>query len=256
MRIRLAVLFLGVLCLAGRANSQDSPENYNVELGAMFWKPSPEIVISSGSLSTPIDFVNVFPIEKKRFRELSLVLKAGRKNKIRYSSVSFEYSGTTPLTQQIRFQGQTFDVGVPTTAELKWKLMRVGYEWDPIATDMGFAGLFVDVKFNKVNTHLSAPSPAPTESFERNVAVPTIGGIGRGYLSRYISVTGEFTALKLNNSSFNAKFYDFDVYGTTNFGRNAGAQFGYRSITVDYVVDDDTGNLKMKGPYFGGVVRF
>jgi hypothetical protein len=35
-----------------------------------------------------------------------------------------------------------------------------------------------------------------------------------------------------------------------------GAQIGYRSVTVDYVVDDDTGNLKMKGPYFGGLIRF
>jgi len=256
MRLRPFVLFLGVLCLAGRAHAQGAPENYRVELGAMLWKPSPEIVISSGSLSTPIDFVNLFPIEKKRFREFRAVLKPGRNHKIRFSTVPFEYSGTTPLTQRIRFQGQTFDVGVPTTADLKWTLMRIGYEWDPVATNLGFAGIFADVKYNKMNAQLSAPSPAPTESFERNLPVPTIGGIGRVYLVESVSVTGEFTALKLNRSDFNAKFYDFDLYGTANFGRNVGAQFGYRKVTVDYTVDQDTGDLRMKGPYFGGVVRF
>jgi hypothetical protein len=89
--------------------------------------------------------------------------------------------------------------------------------------------------------------------------VPTLGGIGRAYLSQFISVTGEFTALKLKIGSLglkNAKLYDFDVYSTANFGRYIGAQLGYRSVTVDYVVDDDTGNLKMKGLYFGGVLRF
>ena len=30
----------------------------------------------------------------------------------------------------------------------------------------------------------------------------------------------------------------------------------YRSVVVDYVVDEDTGHLKMKGLYFGAVVRF
>ena len=224
----------------------------------MYWKPSPQVVISSGSGGTPIDFVSQFSIEDKRFREFRVVLKAAPKHKLRYSTVPIKYSGSATLNQSITFQGQTFNAGVPAAAELKWTLMRFGYEWDSIATSMGFAGLFVDLKYNKMNAQLSAPSVA-TQTFERNVAVPTLGGIGRAYLSQFISVTGEFTALKLKRGSLgvkNAKLYDFDVYGTANFGRYIGAQFGYRSVTVDYAVDDDTGNLKMKGLYFGGLIRF
>lgn len=247
---------MGILCLAGGANAQDSPENYHVELGVMFWKPSPEVVISSGRAGTPIDFISQFAIEDKRFREFRVVLKPARNHKLRYSKVPITYSGSATLNQRTTFQGQTYNAGVPTTAELKWDLMRYGYEWDPIATARGFAGVFADLKYNKLNAQLSAPSPVGTQSFERNVAVPTIGGIGRGYLSQYTSITGEFTALKFNKSSFNAKFYDFDVYATANFGRYVGAQVGYRAVTVDYIVDDDTGNLKVKGRYIGGVIRF
>ena len=249
---------MGILCMAGPAGAQDSPENYHIELGAMFWKPSPQVLIASGSAGTPIDFVSQFSIEDKRFREFRVVLKAAQKQKLRYSTVPFTYSASATLNQSITFQGQTFTAGVPATADLKWTLMRFGYEWDSIATSMGFAGLFVDLKYNKMNAQLSAPSVG-TETFERNVAVPTLGGIGRAYLSQLISVTGEFTALKLKKGSLgvkNAKLYDFDVYGTANFGRHVGAQLGYRSVTVDYVVDDDAGNLKMKGLYFGGVLRF
>ena len=248
---------MGILCVAGPAIAQDSPENYHIELGAMYWKPSPQVVISSGSGGTPIDFVSQFSIEDKRFREFRIVLKAAPKHKLRYSTVPIKYSGSATLNQSITFQGQAFNAGVPATAELKWTLMRFGYEWDSIATSMGFAGLFVDVKYNKMNAQLSAPSVG-TQTFERNVAAPTLGGIGRAYLSQFISVTGEFTALKLKRGSLgvkNAKLYDFDVYGTANFGRYIGAQLGYRSVTVDYVVDDDTGNLKMKGLYFGGLIR-
>jgi len=250
---------MGILCLAGPAAAQDSPENYHIELGAMYWKPSPQVVISSGGGGTPIDFVSQFSIEDKRFREFRVVLKAAPKHKLRYSTVPIKYSGSATLNQSITFQGQTFTAGVPAAAELEWTLMRFGYELDSIATSMGFAGLFVDVKYNKMNAQLSADPPAGTQTFERNVVVPTLGGIGRAYLSQFISVTGEFTALKLKRGSLgvkNAKLYDFDVYGTANFGRYIGAQLGYRSVTVDYVVDDDSGNLKMKGLYFGGLLRF
>jgi hypothetical protein len=33
-------------------------------------------------------------------------------------------------------------------------------------------------------------------------------------------------------------------------------QGGYRAVTVDYTIEDDIGDLKLKGPYVGAVVRF
>jgi hypothetical protein len=169
--------------------------------------------------------------------------------------MQIKYDGTATITQRISFQGVTYNVGIPTTAELKWTLMRLGYEYDFVATPMGFAGVFTDVKFNKMNATLTA-SQVGSATFERNVPVPTIGGIARGYATQFVSLTGEFTGLKVNHGTFDAKFYDFDVYGTANFGRNVGAQIGYRSVTVDYTVDNDAGNMKLKGPYLGGMVRF
>ena len=51
-------------------------------------------------------------------------------------------------------------------------------------------------------------------------------------------------------------YNDFDLHGTYNITRNAGAQFGWRKTTVFYKTDADTGNLGFKGFYFGGVVRY
>ena len=84
----------------------------------MYWKPSPQVVISSGSAGTPVDFVSQFSIEDKRFREFRVVLKAAPKHKLRYSTVPIKYSGSATLNQSIPFQGQTFTAGVPATAEL------------------------------------------------------------------------------------------------------------------------------------------
>lgn len=257
MSTRLALLTAAVLCFAGYAtaqNTQNSPENFHLEAGLMSWKPSPDIAITSGSLGTPVDFVNTFAVEKKRIPEYRIVLKGG-KHKVRFNTEEIKYEATTTLTQAIQFRGQTYVVGVPTTASLNWTLKRIGYEWDPVATARGFVGLFTDLKYNTMNAQLSAAGIA-TQTFERDMKVPTIGGIARGYVARDVSVTTELTALKLSRSDVIAKFFDFDLYGTANFGRNLGVQLGYRSLTVNYDIDTDTGDLKLKGPYLGAVVRF
>jgi len=255
MTIRALLLTLAsVLCVGSAAQAQGSPENFGFEAGLMFWKPSPQIVLTSGTLGTPVDFVNTFAVEKKRIPDYRVVTKAG-KHKVRFSTEHIKYDATATLTQTIRFRGQSYTVGVPTTAELDWTLRRIGYEWDPVATGRGFLGVFFDLKYNKMNAQLSAAG-LETQVFERNIPVPTVGGIGRGYLTPNVSVTAEFTGLKVTRSDFVAKFIDFDLYGTANAGRNAGVQYGYRSMTVDYDIDADAGHLKLKGPYFGFIVRF
>ena len=242
-------------CVATSARAQGSPENFHLEAGVMFWKPSPDVVLTSGTLGTPVDFVNTFEVENKRLLDYRVVVKAARKHKVRFSSTPIHYDGTATLTQTIRFRGQTYSVGFPTTAELKWTLMRIGYEWDPIATNLGLVGVFADLKYNRMNAELSAPL-AVTQTFTRNIAVPTIGGIVRGYLSPNNSITAELTGVKLDRRDFSAKFYDFDVYGTANAGKSVGFQLGYRSVTVDYDIEADAGDLKLKGLYWGALVRF
>ena len=240
--------------MASPAFAQDSPEDFHVEAGVMLWKPSPDILLTSGTLGTPVDFVDTFAVNDKWLADLRVVLKAARKHKLRVSLEPIKYEGTETLTQTIRFRGQTYAVGVPTTATLDWTLVRVGYEWDPIVTERGFAGLIFDLKYNQLKAQLS--SPVITQTYERNIAVPTIGGIWRGYLSPHFAVTAELTGLKFDHGDVNSTVYDFDIYGTGHFGRTAGVQFGYRSMNIDYTSDTDTGNLKMKGPYIGAFARF
>ena len=98
-----------------------------------------------------------------------------------------------------------------------------------------------------------------TEFVHARAPIPAIGFIGRGYVAPNISITGEFSFFKLPDSideDYKAKYYDFDLYGTVNFTDHFGAQGGYRSFDVFYHVDEDEGDLRLRGLYFGGVVRF
>ena len=90
MQIRLLASALLSLLLSARAEAQfrapdPAPgENFHVELGLMFWEPTPGLLIQTGGLAAlgqgQVDFVQEFAIENDRFREFRSVIKTGRKH--------------------------------------------------------------------------------------------------------------------------------------------------------------------------------
>jgi hypothetical protein len=238
-------------------------ENFHVELALNWWTPTPELVIGSPEFSVvgsnTIDFVQEFAIENKRFREFRATIKPGRKHKIRFSYVPVLYEQSTQITRTITINGRTFPVTATVDSKVDWKLWRYGYEWDFVARSAGFVGLIGELKYNKVSASLTSAQANVTATADATAPVPTVGIIARGYPHKVFSITGEFTGFKVPSGfgeNFDAKFYDFDLYGMVNIGRAAAVQFGYRSIVTDYLVDDDSGDLKLKGPYIGGSIRF
>jgi hypothetical protein len=278
MHIRLlAVALLSCILLSSRAEAQfrvadpASGEDFHVELGLMFWSPTPELIVQTGALAvlgtSGVDFVQEFGIEKTRFNEFRGVIKAGRKHKIRVSHVMMEYHESATLQRTIVFGGQVFPVSAPATADLEWRLWRLGYEWDFVARDRGLLGFITELKYNDVSAALAATGFGSSVT-EVTAPIPTIGVIARAYPHKEVSITAEFTGFKMpgfignrisdaiEGDDFEAKMYDFDIYATLNFGRYVAVQGGYRSVTADYLVDQDSGDLKMKGFYWGGLVRF
>jgi hypothetical protein len=187
------------------------------------------------------------------------VVRPGRKHKFRVSFTPIRYEAETLLQRTIVFNGATFQVNVPVQSSIQWNAWRFGYEWDFVYRDRGFVGVILEAKYTELEASLS--SPIANESASASAPIPAIGGIARGYIFPNISVTGELTAFKLPGSvaereDASGRYLDFDVYGTLNFVNNFGVQVGYRSLDLSYVVDLDFGDLKMKGPYLLGVVRF
>jgi len=276
MHIRLVAALLLSLLLASRADAQfrvekpASGEQFHVELGLMFWQPTPVLQIQTGGLAAlgqnEVDFVQEFGIENERFNEFRSVIKAGKKHKIRVSHVLAEYNAATTLQRTIVFGGQTFPVSVPATADLKWGVWRFGYEWDFVAMDRAVVGVLTELKVNHVSADLEAIGFG-SELTDVTAPVPTIGGLARVYPHKTFSLTAEFTGFKVPgflakkftdavDNNADAKVFDLDLYGTVNFGSHVGAQLGYRSLSADYLLDEDAGDLELKGWYFGGLVRF
>lgn len=252
---------------ARRAGSSNraTGETYHIELAGTIWDPTPEIVISSeslGILGDSVDFVNTLGLPKSKFRQLKLVARLGRKHKFRLEYTPIKYTGQQTIGRSFVFNGQRYTIGLPVTSELLWKAYRFGYEYDFVYRDRGFVGFLAETKYTDITATISASlaGVSRTEFTHARGPIPALGVIARAYVVPNISITGEFSGFPeigtTGSSRYGGKYYDLDIYGTVNFSDHLGAQAGYRSFDVLYKVNKDSGTMKLKGPYFGGVARF
>lgn len=236
-------------------------ETYHIEASATLWNPTPTLIVRSEALGIPgtdVDLVSDLGIEKKRLPELRLVLRPARKHKFRLNYVPIKYDAEAVVNREFIFNAQRYRIGLPVNTTADLTTIRLGYEYDFVYLDKGYAGFLLDLKYTNVDVELNSPIGA---EFAKAVApIPTIGFTGRGYVTPAVSITGEVTFFKvpenLGGDDFGGRYIDFDFYGTINFNRYAGVQIGYRSIDVEYFQDLDSGTLTFKGIYFGGVIRY
>jgi hypothetical protein len=186
-----------------------------------------------------------------------LVLRPGKKHKFRFNYIPQKYEADTVLTGEIIFNGIRFPVNTQVGTLLEWKTYRIGYEYDFLSKPRWFAGFILEAKFTDINFELD--SIFGKEFVEARAPIPAIGFIGRGWVTKNVALTGEFTFLKLPDdidADYGGHYYEWDIYGMVNFTKNVGARFGWRSHDFAYEAKYDRGSAKLDGLYFGGVVRF
>ena len=266
----LGLFFMYALLLPVRTDAQFAAtpfsdpatgERYHIEASGAFWNPNPHFLIASeslpGILGTTIDAVADLGITKQRINEFRLVLRPGRKHKFRLDYLPMTYTASSTLKREVIFNGIRYNVNLPVQTELSWKTWHIAYEYDFLYRDRWFVGFVMQVKATDIQASLRAP--IGTEFARAQAPIPTIGGIARVYVVPNISITGELVGLKIPDSideRYRAHYFDFDLYGTVNFNDYVGAQIGYRSLDLGYLIEGDLGDFKAKGIYFGGVVRY
>ena len=245
-------------------NDPATGEKYHIEAAAAYWNPSADMTVTvpgsgalAGIIGTSVDLKRDFGLTDQRFPEVQLILRPATSHKFRFQYIPINYVQSATLTRTINFAGQSYTVGLPVNSTLDWKAYRFGYEYDFVVKNRGFAGFIIEAKYTDVQ--VSVASIFRSDFAHAQAPIPALGGIGRVYVVPNISITAEVTGFRLPASidqRFGAHYIDVDIYGTVNITNNVGAQLGYRSLDVYYLVKGDTGSLVLKGLYFGGVIRY
>ena len=238
-------------------------EDYHIEAAYGWWNAEPSLIVNSeslGILGTDINLINDLGIEKHKLATFDLVLRPSQKHRFRYQRLPIKYeTDAFPVTREFIFNGQLYRVGLPVTTLVDFTTHRFGYEYDFIYRRRGFLGALIDLKYTNVDVALD--SPIGNEFVSATAPIPTVGVVGRVYAMPALAINGELTFFRTPDSlaeqlEGDASYTDFDINGTFNFTRNVGVKMGYRRTSVFYDVEQDTGDLKFSGLYFGGVVRY
>ena len=235
-------------------------EDYTLEVTGGLWNPTVSIVASSeqfGIIGTQINFSDDLGMIRKRHPELRLTFKPGRRHKLRLHWLPIQYNQSAVIERRIVFQGIAFDAGVGVDSSLGWDTWRFGYEFDIVSRERGYVGLIVEAKY----THIQAEfdSEVGYEFVRARAPIPALGAIARVYVTRFTPITAEFTAFRLPDKvveGYEARYLDFDIYGTVNLSTMVGINVGYRSLDMSYLAERDTGDLKLDGVYLSGTFRF
>ena len=243
-----------------RTSARAIGETYWVEVMGGMWNPTPQGLIQSeefGILGSEIDFVDDLEYQKKQFADFRFVLRPGKKHKLRVQYVPVSYSSETVFRRPITFNGLRYDPNLPVATQFDWKVWRFGYEWDFVYREKFFVVVILEAKYTQIQAKLSSPVN-PDVFTSAKGPIPALGGIARVYVLPNASVTFELSGIKIPriDDKYEAKYIDWDLYGTFNVTNNFGVTAGYRVMDVMFIADRDGGEMKLKGLYFGGMARF
>jgi hypothetical protein len=233
--------------------------DYRIEVSGTLWNPALSGVISSeqfGIIGDQIDFTSDLGYQQTRFGDMRLVLRPSRKSKFRIQYTPIAYQASTDFKRDIVFNGIKFPVAIPVESTFEWKVLRIGYEYDFVSNDRGFVGVLLEGRYTQFRSEIS--SIIAEEFSVVKVPLPAIGAVGRVYVIPEVAVDVEVSAFKFPDvdPKYQASYFDWDIRGTFNFTNYVGAQVGWRRMTSFINIEQDTGDLKFQGIYFGAAVRY
>jgi hypothetical protein len=268
-----AALFLTLLLPSGAYAQYGAPdlssaaigERYHVEFSGTIWNPTLFGTIASeqfGLVGSQIDFLDDLGYVKTRFKDMRIVLRPSQKSKFRIQYTPLVYEAETTLRRSIVFNGQAFPVSVPIESTFAWKVWRLGYQYDFVYKPRGSVGFLIEARPTqldaRIRTNTPLFSPAIEEFANIRLPLPAFGIVGRGYPLPNVAINFEVSGLKVPDfdPKYKADYFDWDIHGTVNLTNNFGIQAGWRKMTTFLMIEEDLGDVRFQGLWFGAAVRY
>jgi hypothetical protein len=241
-------------------------DEYKVRIDGFWFYSNPTGTLQDATTGNIISLHKDFAFSSYSTFAGKLDWKFTRKNHVYLVGAPFDQSRVATLQRTIVFNGQTFNVGVVTKANLSAPLIAPGYQYDIIRRKRGNLGLALQFDIFNSSASLFAAAQVnnnnQVQSAKKSllVPIPVAGPAGRFYLtnSPRLFVEGNlFGMYFFGYGNFVSTTDDLGVTINKHLSVNAGYQLGSRLTVNDDVKKNRLGlRLTQQGPIVGAEVSF
>ena len=266
LRIAVMMVVAAVAVPLLHAQTDQDFDEYKIRIDGYWFYSNPTGTLQDATSGNIINLHKDFAFSSYSTFAGKLDWKFTRKNHFYLVGSTFDQSRQTVLQRTIVFQGQTFNVGVVTKANLSSPLIAPGYQYDIIRRKRGHLGLAL--QFDLFNSSASLFAAAQANNNNQAVSakksllapIPVAGPQFRFYLtnSPRLYVEGNvFGMYFFGYGNFVSTSDDIGVTVAKHLSVNAGYQLGSRlNVNVDGKKDRLGLSLTQKGPIVGAEVSF
>jgi hypothetical protein len=115
----------------------------------------------------------------------------------------------------------------------------------------------------EMNARLATNSPAISPRYDEFTKVraplPALGVVARAYPLPALAVNFEVSGMKVPEDidpEYQGNYFEWDLNGTFNVTNNVGVQVGWRRANTYVAIEQDLGDLKFQGLWFGAALRY
>ena len=242
------VAHLGVPRFAS-AQQMAQPENFRFELEYRRWRPKLIADLEVGG--PPIYPSTDLGLGDERTNDYRGSLRLSPRLRIRGSYLkTLKYEGTQVLSRTLTYRGVTFLAGDTVTTAVQIDQFKGGISIEFLQSRDGFLGVTVD--YSRLESRPSLQSAAAgTASGPLRVSLPTVGFVGRVYLTPRLVLTAEASGMKRESQGVIA---EFEGMATANINPRLGLAVGYRNFYAR-IAQDGRAAYRLKGPFFSVTAR-
>jgi hypothetical protein len=203
-------ILIAVPRLHAADNDNEDFDSYKIRIDGFWFYSNPSGNIQGSSENGTIDLQKDLGFNTYSTFSGLVDWKFTRKNHFVFAVSPFQQQRQTVLNRTITYQGQTFDVGLSTHADLQANLYAPGYQYDIIRRKRGHIGVGVQIDLFDAKASLTAQAQTTGDGVHHAEVS------GSGSLVAPIPVAGPQFRLYLTNSP--RLFVEGDLYGMYLFG--------------------------------------
>jgi hypothetical protein len=240
-------------------------ERYHVEVAGTFWNPVLSGRLAGDSFDVvgdAIDLARDLGYDRSRLKDFRVVVRPTPRVRLRMQHTPVRYAAQTTFDRQIVVKGTSFPVSVPIVSDFGWTVWRGGFEYDVVYRSRGFVGVLLEARYTQLDARLATDTPffsPPLEAFiAAKAPLPAIGIVSRAYVLPNVAVNFEVSGFRVPrfDEQTEATYAEWDVHGTFNLNEFIGVQVGWRRMTMFLSTNEDEGDLRFRGMWFGGALRY